>query len=251
MNNNKKMKRRQKDLEMVQNETQEKAHLEREMKLLRPLAEMRPFSSSPCTKGRKLFAGKCCAELSAGSSCNSGACTCRGKQRRWSECAGTVKHRGANMHMFQNCGRTSLCVEKHGAYGHKYTVHLSLAKVPAQSTRGSSSFQFQPTTAQYPLCVDTLCAGLVLLGAKVQSILATFGDERCYDSSFRRGESRWGTAAGGINGMSRSFEFKGGEAFVLNSFTCRRTNITSIHPSLHRSCESADQWTLPVAVSRR
>lgn len=113
VNNNKKMKRRQKDLEMVRNETQEKAHLETEMKLLRPLAEMRPFSLSPWTKGRKLFAGKCCAEPSAGSSSNTGACTCRGKQRRWSECAGTVKHRGANTHMSQNCGRTSLCVEKH------------------------------------------------------------------------------------------------------------------------------------------
>lgn len=36
---------------MVQNETQEEAHLEIEMKLLQSLAEIRPFSSSPHTKG--------------------------------------------------------------------------------------------------------------------------------------------------------------------------------------------------------
>lgn len=36
---------------MLQNETQQKAHLEIEMKLLQSLAEMRPFSSTPHTKG--------------------------------------------------------------------------------------------------------------------------------------------------------------------------------------------------------
>lgn len=54
---------------MVQNETQEKAHLEAEMKLLWSLAEMRQVFLVSLHKRRILFAGKCCAELSVGSFC--------------------------------------------------------------------------------------------------------------------------------------------------------------------------------------
>lgn len=42
---------------MLQNETQQRAHLEIEMKLLQSLAEMRPFSSSPRTKGENHLEG--------------------------------------------------------------------------------------------------------------------------------------------------------------------------------------------------
>lgn len=87
---------------MVQNETQEEAHLEIEMKLLQSLAEIRPFSSSPHTKGENNLQGNSvCAELSVGSSCNTVTCTCRCPQRvktRLGECTGTNKYRDANTH---------------------------------------------------------------------------------------------------------------------------------------------------------
>lgn len=113
---------------MLQNETQQKAHLEIEMKLLQSLAEMRPFSSSPHTKGEN-HELNCQWAHPATQSAQAGAIT---------RVYVTNKRREANTHL-------PVCVfESHSLCETARASRLGKQdETPAGSTRGSGGFQFQ------------------------------------------------------------------------------------------------------------